>query len=305
METLRAQLGIAPIAWSNDDLPELGGETTLETCLSEARLAGFSGVESGGKFPKTSEELGPILKVHDLRLVSGWYSGTVLDNDLEAEKAQARAQLKLFRDLGAAVLVYGETAGTIQNKRGAPISTRRVLADDDMRAYGRKLTEFAEFCADQGVPLSFHHHMGTAIESEQDIDGLMDATGDAVGLLYDTGHLAFAGADVLRVIEKHGKRINHVHAKDVRRDVAAGLARDRESFLEAVLKGVYTVPGDGFVDFGTVTKRLAAIGYEGWFVVEAEQDPAKAPPLEYARIGHAALTKALAAAGYTIVETAR
>ena len=300
---LRAQLGIAPIAWSNDDLPELGGETALETCLSEARLAGFSGVESGGKFPKTSEELGPILKAHGLRLVSGWYSGTVLDSDLEAEKAKARAQLKLFRDLGAAVLVYGETAGTIQNKRNAPISTRRVLADDEVRAYGRKLTTFAEFCAGQGVPLSFHHHMGTAVESEQDIDRLMNATGDAVGLLYDTGHLTFAGADVLRVIEKHGRRINHVHTKDVRGDVMASLARDKESFLDAVLKGVYTVPGDGSVDFGTVAKRLADIGYDGWFVVEAEQDPAKAPPLEYARIGHAALTKALAAAGYSIVES--
>jgi inosose dehydratase len=300
---LRAQLGIAPIAWSNDDLPELGRETTLETCLSEARLAGFSGVESGGKFPKTSEALGPILKAHALHLVSGWYSGTVLDRDLEAEKDQAGAQLALFRDLGAAVLVYGETAGTIQNKRGAPISTRRVLADDDMRAYGRKLTEFAEFCAEQGVPLSFHHHMGTAIESEGDIDRLMGATGKAVGLLYDTGHLTFAGADVLGVIEKHGGRINHVHTKDVRRDVMAGLERDEESFLDAVLKGIYTVPGDGLVNFGAVAKQLAGIGYEGWFVVEAEQDPAKAPPLEYARIGHAALTKALEAAGYTITES--
>ena len=300
---LRAQLGIAPIAWSNDDLPELGGETTLQACLSEARLAGFSGVESGGKFPKTSGELGPILQAHDLQLVSGWYSGTVLDADPEIEKAQVRAQIEMFRDLGAAVLVYGETAGTIQSKRGVPISNRRVLADDDVRAYGRKLTAFAEFCADQGVALSFHHHVGTAIESEGDIDRLMSATGEAVGLLYDTGHLTFAGADVMRVIEKHGKRINHVHAKDVRRDVAAGLDRDRDSFLDAVLKGVYTVPGDGSVDFGTVAKRLAGIGYEGWFVVEAEQDPAKAPPLEYARIGHAALTRALEGAGYTIAES--
>ncbi len=302
---LGAQLGIAPIAWSNDDLPELGGETTLETCLAEARLAGFSGIESGGKFPKTSEELGPILKAHDMRLVSGWYSGAVLDSDLEAEKAKVEAQLKLFRNLGAPVLVYGETAGTIQNRRNAPISTRRVLADDDMRAYGRKLTEFAEFCAEQGVKLSFHPHMGTAIESEGDIDRLMCATGDAVGLLYDTGHLTFAGGDVLRVADKHGKRINHVHAKDVRGDVLAGLARERESFLDAVLKGVYTVPGDGTVDFGAVAKRLAGVGYEGWFVVEAEQDPAKAPPLEYARIGHAALTEALAAAGYTITGSVR
>jgi inosose dehydratase len=297
---LKAKLGIAPIAWTNDDLPELGGETSLETCLREARLAGFSGVESGGKFPKTSVELGPILAAHDLKLVSGWYSGTVLDADLEAEKDKARAQLALFRDLGAVVLVYGETAGTIQNKRNAPISTRRVLADDQMRAYGRKLTAFAEFCAEARVPLSFHHHMGTVVETEDDIRRLMAATGEAVGLLYDTGHLTFAGADVLRVLDEHGRRINHVHAKDVRKPIAAGLARDLDSFLGAVLKGVYTVPGDGAVDFGAVAKSLAGIGYQGWFVVEAEQDPAKAPPLEYARIGHAALTKALTAAGYAI-----
>ena len=297
---LKAKLGIAPIAWTNDDLPELGGETSLETCLREARLVGFSGVESGGKFPKTSVELGPILAAHDLKLVSGWYSGTVLDADLEAEKDKARAQLALFRDLGAVVLVYGETAGTIQNKRNAPISTRRVLSDDQMRAYGRKLTAFAEFCAEERVPLSFHHHMGTAVETEDDIRRLMAATGEAVGLLYDTGHLTLAGADVLRVLDEHGRRINHVHAKDVRKPIADGLARDRDSFLDAVLKGVYTVPGDGAVDFGAVAKSLAGIGYQGWFVVEAEQDPAKAPPLEYARIGHAALTKALTAAGYAI-----
>ncbi len=298
--TLEARLGIAPIAWTNDDLPELGGDTTLETCLSEARLAGFSGVESGGKFPRTAAELGPVLAAHDLRLVSGWYSGTVLDADLEAEKDQALGQLELFRALGAVVLVYGETAGTIQNQRHAAISTRRRLSDDEMRAYGRKLTTFAEFCAAQGVPLSFHHHMGTAIEDHADIRRLMNATGEAVGLLYDTGHLSFAGADVLAVLDEHGSRINHVHAKDLRSTVADDLDRDRDSFLDAVLKGVYTVPGDGIVDFGAVVRKLAEIGYQGWFVVEAEQDPAKAPPLEYARIGHAALTEALLAAGYVI-----
>ena len=299
---LEARLGIAPIAWSNDDLPELGGDTSLETCLSEARLAGFSGVESGGKFPSTAAELGPLLDAHGLRLVSGWYSGTVLDADLEAEKERVSGQLRMFRELGAPVLVYGETAGTIQNKRGAPISTRRVLSDEEMRAYGRKLTAFAEFCAGQGVPLAFHHHMGTVVETEGDVDRLMAATGTAVGLLYDTGHLAFAGAGVLRVLDRHGSRINHVHAKDVRGHVADGLDREHESFLDAVLKGVYTVPGDGMVDFGAVAARLAAIGYEGWFVVEAEQDPAKAPPLEYARIGFAALSEALTAAGYDIRE---
>ena len=302
---LNALLGIAPIAWTNDDLPELGGETPLEACLHEAQLAGYSGVESGGKFPRSSGELGPLLQGHGLRLVSGWYSGTVLDGELEAEKARARAQLGLFRDLGARVIVYGETAGSIQTRRDAPISARRVLADDAMQVYGEKLTAFAEFCASEGVRLSFHHHMGTAIETENDIDRLMQATGEAVGLLYDSGHLRFAGADVLGVIDRHGGRINHVHAKDVRADVAAGLDRTRESFLDAVLKGIFTVPGDGCVDFGAVARRLAGIGYEGWFVVEAEQDPAKAPPLEYARVGHAALSKALSDAGYAVSDTAR
>jgi inosose dehydratase len=297
---MKARLGIAPIAWSNDDLPELGGETTLETCLRESREAGFSGVETGGKFPKKAAELGPILKAHDLSLASGWYSGTVLDapDDLAAEKDKAAAQLELFRALGAACLAYGETAGTVQNKRNAPLATRRILSEDEIRPYGRRLTRFAEHCAEKGVPLAFHHHMATAIESERDLDLLMKHTGEAVGLLYDAGHMKFAGGDVLRVIDNHGKRIVHVHTKDVRGAVIDRLDRTSSSFLDAVLAGAFTVPGDGTLDFNAIVKRLAGVGYEGWFIVEAEQDPAKAPPAEYAKIGNRALVKALGAAGY-------
>jgi inosose dehydratase len=301
---MKARLGIAPIAWSNDDLPELGGETTLETCLRESREAGFSGVETGGKFPKTAAELGPILRAHKLSLASGWYSGTVLDapDDLAEEKDKAAGQLELFRTLGAACLAYGETAGTVQNKRNAPLATRRRLSEDEIKAYGRRLTRFAEHCADEGVPLGFHHHMATAIETEPDLDLLMKHTGEAVGLLYDAGHMRFAGGDVMRVIEKHGKRIVHVHTKDVRGSVVDGLDRSRQSFLDAVLAGAFTVPGDGVIDFKGVVRRLADVGYEGWFVVEAEQDPAKAPPAEYARIGYRALVEALDVAGYETVE---
>lgn len=301
---MEAKLGIAPIAWSNDDLPELGGETTLETCLRESRAAGFSGVETGGKFPKTAAELRPELQAHNLRLASGWYSGTVLDapDDLSAEKNRVAAQLELFRELGAACLAYGETAGTVQNKRDAPLATRRRLSEDEIAAYGRRLTRFAEHCADAGVPLAFHHHMATAIETERDLDLLMRHTGEAVGLLYDAGHMRFAGGDVLRVIANHGKRIVHVHAKDVRAPVIEGLDRERRSFLDAVLEGAFTVPGDGAIDFAAVCRRLADAGYEGWFVVEAEQDPAKAPPAEYAAIGRRALAAALAAAGYSMEE---
>ena len=294
--TLTAKLGIAPIAWTNDDLPQLGGDTSLETCLAESRLAGFLGVETGGKFPKTSAQLRAVLAAHELRLVSGWYSGTLLDADLETEKRQVFDQLTLFRECGASVLVYGETAGTNQNKQNVPLSNRRVLTDHEIDAYGGKLTEFAQFCADFGVPLAFHHHMGTAIENERDIDRFMAATGESVGLLCDTGHLTFAGADILRVLDNHGRRINHVHAKDVRLAVLQTLDRNNESFLDAVLKGIYTVPGDGMIDFNAVIRRLFQLGYTGWFVVEAEQDPLKAPPLEYARIGHRALSAALALA---------
>lgn len=297
---MQAKLGIAPIAWSNDDLPELGGDTPLEVCLKEAKAAGFLGVETGGKFPTTVDALRTALDGHGLRLASGWLSGTLLDNDLEAEKAQAQGQLDLFRALGAPCIVYGETAGTIQNVRNAPLNTRRHLDEAHIADYGRRLTAFAEFCAEQQVPLAFHHHMGTAIETEADLDLLMAHTGEAVRLLFDTGHMAFAGGDVLGVVDRHGDRIIHVHTKDVRQQVIDGLDRGGESFLDAVLKGAFTVPGDGSLDFGTIVQRLADKGYEGWFVVEAEQDPVKAPPYEYACIGHRALMDALTAAGYAV-----
>lgn len=299
---LKAKLGIAPIAWSNDDLPQLGGETTLATCLIESRLAGFQGVETGGKFPKTSEALKPLLREFQLDLVSGWYSGTLLDNSVEDEIKKSLPQMKLFRDCGAACLVYGETAGTIQNRQDVPLAQRRRLTDEQIREYGEKLSRFAEFCTDYGVPLAFHHHIGTAIEDEHDIDRLMAATSKNVGLLFDSGHLVFAGVDPLQILKKHGARINHVHTKDVRKEVLSSLDWNKDSFLDAVLKGVYTVPGDGMIDFDEITRTLAKLGYQGWFVVEAEQDPAKAPPLEYARIGHGTLQKALNAAGYTLVE---
>jgi inosose dehydratase len=246
--------------------------------------------------------LRPILQAYGLQLASGWYSGTVLDapDDLAEEKAKVAAQLELFRSLGAACLAYGETAGTIQNQRHAPLAGRRRLSEDQIKVYGRRLTRFAEHCAEAGVPLGFHHHMATAIETEDDLDLLMRHTGEAVGLLYDAGHMRFAGGDELRVIDKHGKRIIHAHMKDVRGPVIAGLDRTKQSFLDAVLEGAFTVPGDGAIDFTAVVQRLANVGYEGWFVVEAEQDPVKAPPAEYARIGHRTLTAALARAGYTV-----
>ena len=290
---MKAKLGIAPIAWSNDDLPELGGKTTLETCLSESKLAGFSGVETGGKFPKRSEELGPILKQHQLYLASGWYSGTVLTNDLEKEKDQAFDQLNLFKDLGASCLAYGETAGTIQNVRHAALDTKIKIHREDFKEYGKKLTAFAEYCAEFNMPISFHHHMGTAIETEEELDNLMNNTGEAVQLLFDTGHMNFARGNSLNVIKKYAKRINHVHTKDIRSEVINSLDKSNESFLDAVLKGAFTVPGDGNINFKEIVEVLAQNNYQGWFIVEAEQDPAKANPFEYAKIGYKELVECL------------
>jgi inosose dehydratase len=294
------RFGVAPIAWSNSDLPQLGGETTLETCLRESRKAGFSGTETGVKFPMDAGFLAPILTKHKLALVSGWFSGELLRKTVKAEQARILAQLETFRALGAPVLVYAETTGTVQNKIDVPLSQRPRLADEDFREYGRKLTQLAEWMADFGVPMTYHHHMGTVVESQREIDLLMANTGKAVGLLLDTGHLRFAGGDIAETTRKHGRRINHVHCKDLRWEVVKTARQKDQSFLAAILDGVFTVPGDGFIDYHAFARLLFDIGYEGWVVVEAEQDPAKAPPLLYSRMGHRHLTSAFEAAGYRI-----
>lgn len=297
---MKIRLGMSPISWSNDDLPQLGGETSLETCLKETRQAGFVGTETGGKFPKDASALADVLKDHDLALVSGWYSGTLINNDLESEIARITPQLELFRQVGASVIVYGETYETVQNRQERPLSTRPKLADFDVAAYGARLTKLAEHCAAQGVPLTFHHHMGTAVETEAEIDQLMAHTGEAVGLLLDTGHLVFAGGNIAAVIDKYGPRITHVHTKDIRQDILNHVRKDTESFLDCVLKGVFTVPGDGMIDYDDVMARLYDVSYEGWVIIEAEQDPAKANPLEYAIIGYKALESAAHKTGYEI-----
>ena len=297
---LTAKLGIAPIVWSNDDLPHLGGDTLLETSLSESRRAGFSGVETGGKFPNTTAGFAPLPRKHPLGLVSGGYSETRLDADLRSGKVKALPQLTMFRELGAACLVHGETAGTIHSRQDAPLANRRVIDDSAMRGQGRKPTAFAEFCAEQGAPPAVHHHTGTAVESRRDIDRLMKSTGNAVHLLFDTDHPTFAGADPPAVLEKQGRRIVDVHAKDVRRSVLDPLSCNSDAVLDAVFKGVSAVAGDGCIDFATIVHRIASIDFEGWFVVEAEQEPVKARPVEYARIGHRALSANLNQAGYRV-----
>ena len=297
---MKAKLGIAPIAWWNYDLPELSEDVSLEECLAQAREAGFTGMETGRRFPMDAAELKPILTRHGMSVCGGWFSGLLLDGDIEAEKDRIARQMALFKAVGAPCIVYGETAGTIQGDRSAPLATKRRLTEDEIKPYGRKMTAFGEWCAAQGMPIAYHHHMAAPIETEDELDLLMRHSGEGLPLLFDAGHMAFAGGDVLRVIDKHHARISHVHTKDVRMNVINELDRTRESFLDAVIKGAFTVPGDGSLDFEAIAKRLAAYGYEGWFVVEAEQDPKLNPPLQMAKVGHKELLRVMAAAGYTV-----
>jgi inosose dehydratase len=298
---MKAKLGIAPIAWWNDDLAELSDDVSLEECLRQASVAGFTGMETGRRFPMNMTELGPILARFGISVCGGWFSGLLLDGDIEREKDRIRAQMDFFIAAKAPCIVYGETARSIQGNRSAPLATKPRLSDEEMKAYGRKMTAFAEWCAGQGMPIAYHHHMAAAIETEAELDLLMANSGEALPLLFDAGHMAFAGGNVLRVIDKHHSRISHVHTKDVRSGVIEKLDRMRDSFLDAVVKGAFTVPGDGSLDFVAIIARLASYGYEGWFVVEAEQDPRISPPLEMARKGHAELIRLMASAGYEVV----
>jgi len=297
---MKAQIGISPICWWNDDLVELSDDVSLEECFRQTKLAGYTGLETGRRFPKDPKVLGPILKANHLKICGGWHSGLLLTGDLEAEKDRIRAQLDLFKAAGGSPLVYGETDGSVQGDRSRPLSTKPTISEDEFKVYGRKITALAEWMADQGMPLTYHHHMGTACETEHEVDLLMKHSGAALGLLFDAGHMAFAGGDCLRVIDKHHKRITHVHTKDVRLGVIAKLDRTRQSFLDAVVLGAFTVPGDGSLDWPAIIGRLAHHGYEGWFVVEAEQDPKKAPPLAMAELGHRTLVSVLTKAGYAI-----
>jgi inosose dehydratase len=283
------RLGISPIGWSNDDLLELGGDIPLETCLAEAGLAGFSGIELGNKFPRHPAILRPILDRHGLSLVSGWYSGRLLEHSVAEELAATEAHRALLAAMGCAVLVYSETTGGIAGDRWRPLSSTPRLPDNDWPAFGRKLTELGDRLKQRGIHLAYHHHMGSAVETETEIDRLMETSGDGVGLLLDTGHLVFAGANPAAIARRYARRICHVHCKDVRAEVLRRVRFRDASFLDAVLDGVFTVPGDGCIDFAEVLAPLATAGYDGWMVVEAEQDPAQAPPLEYAQLGYAHL----------------
>ncbi len=289
------RIGTNPIGWSNDDLPELGGETPLEVCLAEARQAGFEGIELGHKFPRHPDALLAALAPFGLACISGWYSSRLLQHDAEVELRHLRPHLDLLRAVGSEVMVFAETTGAIHADRGTALSQRPVLAVEDWPTFGDRLTEVGDALLAEGVRLVYHHHMGTVVQSEADIDLLLDSTGASVQLLLDTGHAVWAGADPAALAARHQERIGHVHVKDVRDAVRADADAQDSSFLDAVIAGVYTVPGDGSIDFVRVFRALA--GYSGWVVVEAEQDPARADPRHYAAMGYRNLSRCLSRAG--------
>ena len=299
---MAVKIGINPITWTNDDVPELGGDTPLETCLSETRQTGYAGTELGGKFPRESKALSAALAPYGLELVSGWYDGRICEKEVEEEFDAILAHLTLLRDLGAKHVVYADTS---RGRHGAihdPISQRPKLADVEWKAYGAKITRLAERFADFGVGMAFHHHMGTIIETDEEIGRLMAGSGEAVGLLYDTGHCAFSGGDPESLLRRHIGRVVHVHCKDVRPEVLKRARAADMSFMGAVMEGIFTVPGDGAIDYQTLLKVLADNGYAGWLVVEAEQDPAKAHPLTYATMGYRNLRDLARKAGFAVDE---
>ena len=290
---MSVKLGVAPIAWSNDDMPELGGETTLEQCLEEASHAGYIGIESGGKFPKDSLELIPKLEKYNLSLCSGWYGANLRKNSVKEEKQYLQQQLKLFQDCKSPCIVFAEVSGSIQGDPNRKLSTRPQMNKEEWKNFCEKISEIGRYLEDQGMPLAYHHHMGTVIETQEDTERLMEDTHDSVKLTLDTGHMLFAKGDSKKIFENYNSRIKHVHCKDIRKNVLEKSLKEDLSFREAFLEGAFTVPGDGCIDYKPLFDILKKNNYSGWLVVEAEQDPQKANPLEYAIKGYKYLTETL------------
>ena len=291
------RFGVSPIAWANDDMPELGGDTPLATILDEIRAVGFEGVELGGKFPRDAATLQPMLQGYGLDLIGGWYSGSLLAQDAQAEIAALQPHLALLKAMGSTVFVFAETSNAVHGNRSVPLSGTPRLEAQAWARFGARMTEVADYIQAQGLKFAYHHHLGTVVETPDDLQAFLHHTGASVGLTLDTGHAALGGIDPLDVIERFPRRIAHVHCKDIRRDTHAAARANRRSFLDGVLEGMFTVPGDGDLDFARVMQALAQMRYSGWIVIEAEQDPARAPPKTYAELGLRTLQALASAAG--------
>ena len=297
---MKIKLGIAPIAWSNDDMPELGGDTPIETCLDEASKAGFEGIELGGKFPRNPGIINFLLEKFSLKMPGGWYGAFLRTRSAKEEWLAMQDHINLLKLTKASVFVFADISASIQGRPNIPLSLRPKLEDNEWKNYCEKINEISNRLQDIGIPMSYHEHMGTIIQTENDVDKFIENTNENTYLLYDTGHLFFAEADHFRVLKNYINRINHIHCKDVRKDVLKNSLKNNLSFRQSFLNGVFTVPGDGCIDYKPLFNILYENKYDQWLIIEAEQDPKKANPFEYAKIGFKYLKEKIISAGYEI-----
>ena len=279
----KVYLACAPIAWTNDDLPDLGAENTFEQCVSEMALAGYTGSEIGNKYPKDVETLKHKLDVRGMRICNAWFSSLLLSEGYDATIEAFIKHRDFLHALGAKVIGASEQGNSIQGKDVSIFGEKPVYTEEQWELIRKGFNKMGELAKEKGMYFTVHHHMGTGVQTAEEIDKLMEITDpDLVYLLFDTGHLSFSGEDVLGVLKKYVNRVKHVHLKSIRKDVIEDAKVKGYSFLDSVRAGSFTVPGDGDFDFTPVFDILDEAGYEGWVVVEAEQDPAKANPYEYA-----------------------
>lgn len=283
----KIKIGAQPIIWSNDDFKDLGGETPLIQCLAEMREAGYRGTELGHKFPKDSEELKGILGRYDLDLISGWHSTYLAEESFYSEKMNYAAHLQFLSEMGCKVVILAECSRRVYNDPNKALIWNfgaEVFNEDEWKKISHGLDEFSKMATDLGMTAVYHHHMGTGIQNLKQIDRLMDTT-QHLQLLGDTGHLTFAGENAFEVFRKYKSRIKHVHLKNIRPEVVSQARKESWTFDKAVRAGVFTVPGDGGIDYKPIFDIMKSVNYEGWMVVEAEQDPYKANPFKYAKRG--------------------
>lgn len=283
MDKKKVKIGIAPIGWTNDDMPDLGKEVTFEQCVSEMALAKYKGCEIGNKYPKKAADLKKALRLRGLKIANSWFSAFLITQPYEAAEKEFRAKCKFLKSLGAKIVGVSEQGQSIQGTTLPVFDAKPYLDDKGWELLCSGLNALGKIAKEYGISLTFHHHMGTVVQTAKEIDRLMDGTDpEFVSLLFDSGHLAYCGEDYVAVLKKHASRVKHVHLKDIRPDIVAKVKKEKLSFLEGVRLGAFTVPGDGVVDFKSIFEILENANYEGWLLVEAEQDPAKANPLEYA-----------------------
>lgn len=280
----KVKLGIAPIAWTNDDMPDLGSENTFEQCISEMALAGFTGCEVGNKYPRDDiPALKKALSLRNMQICNAWFSSFLLTKPYDEVEKDFTDHISFLKEMGAKVVGISEQSYSIQGTDKSVFKDKYIMNDDEWARLCDGVNRLGKVAKDMGISLTYHHHMGTVVQTAAEIDRLMENTDpELFSLLYDSGHLAYCGEDYIGVLKKYANRVKHVHLKDIRPEIIDKVKRENLSFLEGVRLGTFTVPGDGAIDFGPIFDILADSGYEGYVLVEAEQDPAKANPFEYA-----------------------